>query len=210
MIDGEAWSLTRSLGDGFRRFTNKREGDEQVQHEIRAAFRGKAAVTEVDIQAANLPYLKLVIKETLRLHPPVPLLVPRESIDECEIEGYKIPARSRVIVNAWAIGRDPKYWDDADEFEPERFQGNTVDFMGSRYEYIPFGAGRRMCPGISYGLPVLEMALVQPLYHFNWSLEEGINEVDMTEAPGLGVRRKSPLLLCATPFVHERECKVHV
>nr|CAB3495502.1 unnamed protein product [Digitaria exilis] len=172
----------------------------KLQHEIREAFRGKADVTEVDIQGANLPYLKLVIKETLRLHPPVPLLVPRESIDACEIEGYKITARSRVIVNAWAMGRDPKYWDDAEEFKPERFEDNTMDFMGSCYEYIPFGAGRRMCPGISYGLPVLEMALVQLLYHFDWSLSEGISEVDMTEAPGIGVRRKSPLLVCATPF----------
>ncbi|KAF8727837.1 hypothetical protein HU200_018401 [Digitaria exilis] len=162
----------------------------KLQHEIREAFRGKADVTEVDIQGVNLPYLKLVIKETLWLHPPVPLLVPRESIDACEIEGYKIPARSRVIVNAWALGRDPKYWDDADEFKPERFENNTMDFMGSCYEYIPFGAGRRMCPGISYGLPVLEMALVQLLYHFNWSLPEGISDVDMTEAPGIGVRRK--------------------
>ncbi|CAL4923343.1 unnamed protein product [Urochloa decumbens] len=203
MFTAGTGTLASSLDWGMSELMANERVMSKLQGEIRAAFRGKAAVTEADIQAADLPYLKLVIKDTLRLHPPVPLLVPRESIEECEIEGYKIPARSRVIVNAWAIGRDPKYWDDADEFKPERFEGNTMDFMGSSYEYIPFGAGRRMCPGISYGLPVLDMALVQLLYHFNWSLQEGVNEVDMTEAPGLGVRRKSPLLLCAAPFVPE-------
>ncbi|CAD6211642.1 unnamed protein product [Miscanthus lutarioriparius] len=174
-------------------------------------MRNQRVMGKLQREAADLPYLKLVIKETLRLHPPVPLLVPRESIDACEIEGFTIPARSRVIVNAWAVGRDPKYWEDAHEFKPERFEGNVTDFMGSSDEYIPFGAGRRICPGISYGLPVLEMALVQLLYHFgDWSLQEGIDEVDMTEAPGLGVRRK-PLLLCATPFVAETAgCKVTV
>ncbi|KAJ1296592.1 hypothetical protein BS78_01G313500 [Paspalum vaginatum] len=164
----------------------------------------RATVTEADVASASggLPYLKLVIKETLRLHPPAPLLVPRESVDACEIDGYTIPAKSRVVVNAWAIGRDPECWgDDAGEFRPERFENSVVDFNGSSSEYLPFGAGRRMCPGIAYGLPVLEMVLVQLLYHFDWSLPDGVAEVDMAEAPGLGVRRKSPLLLCATPFV---------
>ncbi|XP_066385214.1 premnaspirodiene oxygenase-like [Miscanthus floridulus] len=211
MFTAGTGTLASSLDWGMSELMRNQRVMGKLQCEVREAFRGKAAVSEADIQAASLPYLKLVIKETLRLHPPVPLLVPRESIDACEIEGYTIPARSRVIVNAWAVGRDPKYWDDADEFKPERFEGCVTDFMGSSYEYIPFGAGRRMCPGISYGLPVLEMALVQLLYHFDWSLQEGTDEVDMTEAPGLGVHRKSPLLLCATPFVAETAgCKVTV
>lgn len=173
----------------------------KLQGQIREAFRGKAVVTEGDLQASNLRYLKLVIKEALRLHPPAPLLVPRESIDVCELDGYTIPAKSRVIINAWAIGRDPRYWDDAEEFKPERFEEGTVDFMGSNYEFIPFGSGRRMCPGFNYGLASMELALVGLLYHFDWSLPEGVAELDMAEAPGLGVRRRSPLLLCATPFV---------
>ena len=212
MFTAGTGTLASSLDWGMSELMRNQRVMGKLQREVREAFRGKAAVLEADIQAASLPYLKLVIKETLRLHPPVPLLVPRESIDACEIEGYTIPARSRVIVNAWAVGRDPKYWEDAHEFKPERFEGNVTDFMGSSNEYIPFGAGRRICPGISYGLPVLEMALVQLLYHFgDWSLQEGIDEVDMTEAPGLGVRRNSPLLLCATPFVAETAgCKVTV
>ncbi|KAL6650129.1 hypothetical protein ACP70R_014353 [Stipagrostis hirtigluma subsp. patula] len=207
MFTAGTGTLASSLDWGMSELMQNKRVMNKLQREIREAFRGKDAVTESDIQARSLPYLKLVIKEILRLHPSVPLLVPRESVDACEIDGYTIPARSRVVVNAWAIGRDPKYWKDADEFKPERFEDSTRDFMGSNYEYLPFGAGRRMCPGIAYGLPVMEMALVQLLYHFNWSLPEGTKEVDMTEAPGLGVRRKSPLLLCATPFVPETGCK---
>ena len=175
----------------------------KMQGQIREAFRGKAVVTEADLQqqAGNLRYLKLVIKEALRLHPPAPLLVPRESIEACELDGYTIPAKSRVIINAFAIGRDPRYWDDAEEFKPERFEEGTVDFTGSSYEFLPFGSGRRMCPGFNYGLASMELALVGMLYHFDWSLPEGVEEVDMEEAPGLGVRRRSPLMLCATPFV---------
>ena len=177
----------------------------KLQGQIREAFRGKAVVTEADLQlqqqAGNLRYLKLVIKEALRLHPPAPLLVPRESIEACELDGYTIPAKSRVIINAFAIGRDPRYWDDAEEFKPERFEEGTVDFTGSSYEFLPFGSGRRMCPGFNYGLASMELALVGMLYHFDWSLPEGVEEVDMEEAPGLGVRRRSPLMLCATPFV---------
>ncbi|KAL5210176.1 hypothetical protein ABZP36_005799 [Zizania latifolia] len=173
----------------------------KLQGQIREVFHGKAVVAESDLQASNLRYLKLVIKEVLRLHPPAPLLVPRESISTCELEGYTIPAKSRVIVNAWAIGRDPKYWNDAEEFKPERFEEGTVDFTGSSYEFIPFGSGRRMCPGFNYGLANMELTLASLLYHFDWSLPDGVTVVDMEEAPGLGVRRRSPLLLCATQFV---------
>ncbi|KAF8775692.1 hypothetical protein HU200_004474 [Digitaria exilis] len=173
----------------------------KLQGQIREAFQGKKEVTEADLQSSNLRYLKLVIKETLRLHPPAPLLVPREGIEACELDGYIIPAKSRVVVNAFAIARDPKYWDEAEEFKPERFEDGGIDFMGSSYEFLPFGSGRRMCPGFNYGLASMELALVGMLYHFDWSLPEGVEEVDMEEAPGLGVRRRSPLMLCATPFV---------
>ncbi|KAF2941238.1 hypothetical protein DAI22_03g332901 [Oryza sativa Japonica Group] len=162
----------------------------KLQGQIREAFHRKAVVTEADLQASNLRYLKLVIKEALRLHPPAPLLVPRESIDTCELDGYTIPAKSRVIVN-----------EDAEEFKPEQFDDDAIDFMGGSYEFIPFGSGRRMCPGFNYGLASMELVLVAMLYHFDWSLLVGVKEVDMEEAPGLGVRRRSPLLLCATPFV---------
>lgn len=173
----------------------------KVQAEIRDAFHGKQSIGEADLRARDLKYLKLVMKETLRLHPPAPLLVPRESIDACEINGYMIPAKARVIVNSWAISRDPRYWEDAEEFKPERFVEGGIDFYGNNYEYTPFGSGRRMCPGYNYGLASMELTLAQLLHSFDWSMPDGATEVDMTEAPGLGVRRKTPLLLCAAPYV---------
>ncbi|OEL15448.1 Premnaspirodiene oxygenase [Dichanthelium oligosanthes] len=200
MFTAGTGTLASALSWGMSELMRNKRVMNKLQGEIRQAFHGKVTVTEADLQSSSLPYLKLVIKETLRLHPPAPLLVPRESIDECEIEDYMVPAKSRVIVNAWAIGRDPKCWEDAEEFKPERFENSTIEFHGNSYEYLPFGGGRRMCPGIAYSIPFLEIVLVQLLYHFNWLLPDGVPEVDMAEAPGLGVRRKSPLLLCATPF----------
>ena len=124
-----------------------------------------------DVQ--ELKYLKLVIRETLRLHPPLPLLIPRECREECEIDGYVIPVQTRVLVNAWAMGRDPQYWDDPESFKPERFENNPVDFAGTHFEYLPFGAGRRMCLGISFGLANVYVPLAFLLYHFNWKLPNG-------------------------------------
>jgi cytochrome P450 len=201
MFAGGTGTSASAMEWGMSELMRNPEVMKKLQGQIREAFRGKSVVTEGDLQASNLRYLKLVIKEALRLHPPAPLLVPRESIDACELEGYTIPAKSRVVINAWAIGRDPRYWEDAEAFQPERFEDGAVDFTGGSYEFVPFGAGRRMCPGFNYGLASMELALAGLLYHFDWSLPEGVKEVDMEEAPGLGVRRRSPLMLCATPFV---------
>ncbi|TKV90171.1 hypothetical protein SEVIR_9G011000v4 [Setaria viridis] len=201
MFAGGTGTSASAMEWGMSELMRNPEVMKKLQGQIREAFHGKSVVTEADLQASNLRYLKLVVKEALRLHPPAPLLVPRESIEPCELDGYTIPAKSRVVINAFAIGRDPKYWDDAEEFKPERFEDGGVDFMGGSFEFLPFGAGRRMCPGFNYGLASMELALVGMLYHFDWSLPEGVAEVDMEEAPGLGVRRRSPLMLCATPFV---------
>ncbi|KAG0520087.1 hypothetical protein BDA96_08G043100 [Sorghum bicolor] len=204
MFAGGTGTSGSAMEWGMSELMRNPEVMKKLQGQIREAFRGKTVVTEGDLQQASnhgLMYMKLVIKETLRLHPPAPLLVPRESIEECELDGYTIPAKSRVIINAWAIGRDPRYWEDADEFKPERFEDGSRDFTGGSYEFLPFGSGRRMCPGFNYGLASMELAFVGLLYHFDWSLPDGVKEVEMGEAPGLGVRRRTPLLLCATPFV---------
>lgn len=173
---------------------------EKAQAEIRKAFRGKEKIHEKDV--GNLSYLKLVIQETLRLHPPLPVLIPRECTEPCEIDGYEIPVKTKVIINAWAIARDPVYWNHAESFMPERFAGSSTDFRGNSFEYIPFGAGRRICPGISFGLANVELPLAQLLYHFDWELPGRTKpeDLDMSETVGAVAARKKPLYLIATAF----------
>ncbi|WJX37482.1 hypothetical protein P8452_25242 [Trifolium repens] len=167
----------------------------KAQAEVRELFKTKGRVDENYIN--ELHYLKSVVKETLRLHPPLPLLLPRECGQACEINGYHIPIKTKVIVNAWAIARDPNYWDEPERFYPERFIDNTFDYKGSNFEYTPFGAGRRICPGSTFGLRNIDLALAMLLYHFDWKLPNGIRseELDMTEEFGVAVRRKDNLLL---------------
>ncbi|MCH97986.1 cytochrome P450, partial [Trifolium medium] len=152
---------------------------EEAQAEVRRVFDEKGFVDETELH--RLIYLKSMIKETMRLHPTLPLLLPRESRDRCQINGYEIPAKTRVMINAWAIGRDPRYWVEAENFKPERFVNSLIDFKGTDFEYIPFGAGRRMCPGIAFAIPNVELPLAKLLYHFDWKLPNGMKneELDM-------------------------------
>ncbi|KAF3456727.1 hypothetical protein FNV43_RR01381 [Rhamnella rubrinervis] len=173
----------------------------KAQDEVRRVFNERGSVDETCI--SEMKYLKSVIKEILRLHPPGPLLLPRECRESCVIgNGYEIPAKTKVIVNAWAIGRDPRYWNEPESFYPERFLDSSVDFKGTNYEYIPFGAGRRMCPGMSLGMINVELPLALLLYHFDWQLPKGMKheEMDMTEKFGITVRRKLDLLLIPTAY----------
>ncbi|KAJ8427199.1 hypothetical protein Cgig2_011775 [Carnegiea gigantea] len=176
---------------------------EKTQNEVRGIlqFYEKHVVDEASIK--ELKYLKQVIKETLRLHPPLPLLVPRESMEQCEICGYKIPTKTRVIVNAWAISKDPKRWLEPERFIPERFEDTLVDYNGTHFELIPFGAGRRICPGIGLALANVELALATLLYHFNWKLPNGCKpqDLNMDETFGITARRRHELLVipCVYP-----------
>ncbi|KAJ0964244.1 hypothetical protein J5N97_029366 [Dioscorea zingiberensis] len=173
----------------------------KAQDEVRERSNGKPTVTEDDVP--QMSYLKAVIKEVLRLHPP-PLLVPHESHQRIVLlQGYEIPERTRLIINAWSIGRDPNSWEDPEEFKPERFLGSSVDFNGLDFRFIPFGAGRRMCPGINFAISSIEFAVASLLYHFNWRLPDGmsIEDLNMDEAPGLTTPRKHSLHLIATPYL---------
>ncbi|CAL0314847.1 unnamed protein product [Lupinus luteus] len=167
----------------------------KAQAEVRQVFNEKKSVDEIYIN--ELKYLKSVVKETLRIHPAAPLLLPRECRHVCEINGYDIPAKSKVIINAWAIGRDPKYWTEPERFYPERFIDSSIDYKGNNFEYIPFGAGRRICPGSTLGLVHVELALAFLLYHFDWKLPNGMKseDLDMAEIFGVTVRRKQDLYL---------------
>ncbi|KAL6888803.1 hypothetical protein ACP4OV_009829 [Aristida adscensionis] len=174
----------------------------KAQAEVRAALAGRDAVTEDAL--SDLPYLRRVIKETLRLHPPVPLLLPRESRSACQVLGYDVPQGTMVMVNAWAIGRDPASWGDAaEEFMPERFETCGRDFRGMDFEFIPFGAGRRVCPGMAFGMAHVELVLAALLFHFDWRLPEGVvaEEMDMAEAVGITAPPRFDLTLMAIPRV---------
>ena len=173
----------------------------KLQAEVRSKTpKGQETVKEDDL--SSMAYLKAVVKETLRLHPPAPLLLPRISMASYEdVNGYAIPARTRVIVNAWALGRDEGSWGEkADEFCPERFvSGDTpaADFKGRDFQFVPFGAGRRMCPGMSFGMATVEIMLANLVYCFDWELPDGMREedVDMAEVFGVTIRRKEKLVL---------------
>uniref|UniRef100_A0A0D9XXR2 Cytochrome P450 n=1 Tax=Leersia perrieri TaxID=77586 RepID=A0A0D9XXR2_9ORYZ len=171
--------------------------------EVRHAFAMSGVVSEVVIRD-DLKYLHLVIMESLRLHPPVPLLIPRECREPCQVAGYDVPRGMQVLVNAWALGRDERYWPDGvEKFRPERFEcdskvaAEVVDFRGSNFELVPFGAGRRMCPGMAFALSNAEITLASLLFHFDWVAPGVVDpaELDMTEVFGVTTQRKAKLPL---------------
>ncbi|CAN1808771.1 Desmethyl-deoxy-podophyllotoxin synthase [Linum perenne] len=169
-----------------------------VQEEVRQTFKNTGKVEEARLD--ELKYLDMVISESLRLHPPVPLLVPRENTEKVELkDGYEIPAKTKVIVNAWAISRDPRYWADPEKFSPERFADRSADYKGNDFQFIPFGAGRRICPGMSFAMVFVKLTLANLFFHFNWRLPDDM-ELDMTEAFGMSLGRKHPLCLIPVPW----------
>lgn len=173
----------------------------RVQNELRLICRNKSDIFAQD-DYEKMPYLKAVIKETLRVHPPIPLLVPRKARNNVNLMGYDIDAGTTVIINVYAIGRDPSLWDEPDEFRPERFLDSTIDFRGHDFQLIPFGAGRRSCPGISFAMVTNELVLANLLHKFDWELPNGTKgkDLDMTETTGLAIHKKDPLLAVAIPY----------
>ncbi|KAK1422270.1 hypothetical protein QVD17_25261 [Tagetes erecta] len=170
----------------------------KAQEEVRNVIGKSGKVSEDDLPKLN--YLKAVIKESLRMYPPAPLLVPRETRKDVIVKGYTIKHKTLVYVNAWAIARDPKYWENPEEFFPERFLGGReVDFKGNDFEFIPFGAGRRICPGISIGVVVAELLLANLLYLFDWGLPDGVmkEDIDFNVMPGITMHKKNELCLLA-------------
>ncbi|CAN6822409.1 unnamed protein product [Brassica oleracea] len=162
----------------------------RLQEEVRTICKEKSSVLEEDIQDMN--YLKAVIKETLRLHPPLPLMVPHESTHDVRLRDYRIPAGTQVTINAWAIGRDVATWGpDAEEFRPERHLHSSVDFRGQDFELIPFGAGRRICPAISFAVVLNEVVLANLVHQFGWISTE--DQAEVAESTGIAIHRMFPL-----------------
>lgn len=177
------WALTELLSNP--------ESLNKAKAELAQAVGADRTFEEDDID--NLPYLKAVIKETLRLHPPIPFLVPRRAMEDTNFQGYHIPKDTQVLVNAWAIGRDPEVWDEPWSFKPERFLGSTVDYKGQNYELIPFGAGRRMCAGVPLAHRMLHLILGSLLHKFDWELDCK-EKIDMNDRMGITVRKAEPLI----------------
>ncbi|CAI0440973.1 unnamed protein product [Linum tenue] len=172
-------TTTRTIEWAMAEMMKNPSAMQKAQTEARSVFSDN--VTEEGLH--ELEYLDAVIKETLRLHPPGPFLIPRESREEANVGGFDIPVRSQVLVNVWAIGRDPRYWNEADKFSPERFLNSTTDYRGAHFQFLPFGAGRRMCPGIQFGMVVVQLALANLLFHFDWKLPNEMKpeDLDLTE-----------------------------
>ncbi|KAF5782412.1 putative geraniol 8-hydroxylase [Helianthus annuus] len=166
------------------------ELQEELKHKINSN-------TIVESEISNLPYLNACIKETLRLHPPAPLLLPHRAIQTCEVLNYTIPRGAQILVNIWAIGRDPKIWEDPLSFKPERFLGSSLDFRGKDFEFIPFGAGRRMCPGLPSGITSVQSILASLILRFDWILPSDQDPVklDMNEKFGVTLQKNKPLQL---------------
>ncbi|XP_066342668.1 geraniol 8-hydroxylase-like [Miscanthus floridulus] len=179
----------------------------KARAELAQVIGSKPEVEESDI--AQLKYLQAIVKETFRIHPPAPLLLPHQAETRTQIRGgYTVPKGARVVVNVWAIGHDGKVWPEPDKFMPERFlvaedDEKAVDFRGRDFELLPFGSGRRMCPGMPLALRMVHLMLASLLHRFEWSLlppaDDDKNELDMTERLGLNLSMATPLQAMATP-----------
>ncbi|XP_020194753.1 9-beta-pimara-7,15-diene oxidase [Aegilops tauschii subsp. strangulata] len=174
----------------------------KAQAEVRRKFDNKNPRDHESL-IEGLCYTRMVVKEGMRLHPVLPLLLPRVCRETCDVGGFEVTEGTRVMVNGWAIARSPEHWQDAEVFRPERFVDSTAtDYTGTRYEYLPFGGGRRMCPGGNFAMATLELTVARLLYYFDWSLPNGIRpeELDMDMIVGATARRRNQLHLIAAPY----------
>ena len=177
------------MGMGNGKLLHKPETLRRVQVELLQTIGKDKLVKESDI--AQLPYLQAVVKETFRLHPAVPLLLPRKAEVDTDICGFIVPKDAQVLVNVWAIGRDPNLWENPNSFMPERFLGSDMDVRGQNFELIPFSAGRRICPGIR----MIHLMLASLLHSYDWKLEDGVTpeNMNMEEKFGVTLQKAQPL-----------------
>ncbi|XP_074316537.1 drimenol monooxygenase-like [Silene latifolia] len=168
-----------------------------LQAELQKTVGKGNSVRECHI--TELPYLQAIVKETLRLHPPLPIPIPRKTDSDVNMSGYTIPKNVMVLFNVWAIGRDPTTWDKPDEFEPERFIGSEIDVKGHNFELIPFGSGRRICPGIPLAIRMIPLMLASLIHEFDWMLEDGVTPENMDMEEKYGLTFEKAQRLCVVP-----------
>ncbi|XP_020244492.1 protopine 6-monooxygenase-like [Asparagus officinalis] len=165
MISGGADNVTNSLILTLAALLDNTHVLEKVQEELDTVVGRNSLVKESDIK--NLVYFQAVIKETFRLYPSSKTNLPHEAVEDCQIQGYHVPAGTQLLVNIWNLQRDPRVWTDPYEFKPERFLTKSpLDVRGQHFELIPFGSGRRACPGISFSLQVMHLTLARLIQAF--------------------------------------------
>ncbi|GFQ00610.1 flavonoid 3'-monooxygenase [Phtheirospermum japonicum] len=149
----------------------------------------------------QLPYIEAIIMESMRLHPLATLLAPHYALEDCNVAGYDISKGTTVFINTWSIERDPRAWDAPEKFSPERFSGKETDMLGSNFALLPFGSGRRRCPGYNLGLKIVRTTLANLIHGFDMRLVEGMRAEDicMEEEYGLTTHPKIPLAIIMEP-----------
>lgn len=196
MVVGGSDTSSNSIEFAMAEMMNKPETMRKAQQELDVVVGKDNIVEESHIH--KLPYLYAIMKEVLRLHPALPLLVPHSPNQDCTVGGYAIPKGCRVFVNVWSIHRDPSVWENPLEFDPDRFSGGKWDYSGSDLSYFPFGSGRRMCAGLAMAERMFLYSTATLLHSFDWKLVEG-EKVDLTEKFGIVLKLKNPLVAIPTP-----------
>ncbi|KAH0976606.1 hypothetical protein GBA52_026325 [Prunus armeniaca] len=176
---------------GMTEILRKPDAYKKIVMELDQVVGKDRFVKESDI--SNLPYLQAAVKEVFRLHPAVPLLVPRSTNEACEVSGYHIPKGCIVLVNVWGMARDPSVWEDPCEFKPERFLGSSIDVKGHDFNLIPFGSGKRSCIGLPLGHRMVHFYLAALLHAFEWECPAEIVD-NVEERVGLTIRKGKPLI----------------
>ncbi|KAK8944726.1 Flavonoid 3',5'-hydroxylase [Platanthera zijinensis] len=198
MVVGGTDTSSNTVEFALAEMMNRPEIIKRAQEELDQVV-GKDNVVE-ESHLSKLHYLNMVIKEVLRLHPSLPLLVPHCPSSSCAIGGYTVPQGSRVFINIWAIHRDPTLWEDPLEFRPERFDEaeGKWDYAGNDFSYLPFGSGRRKCAGITMGERMVAYSLASLLHSFDWKLPAGTKH-DLTEKFGIVLKKAKPLVAIPVP-----------
>ncbi|GFZ01204.1 cytochrome P450, family 706, subfamily A, polypeptide 7 [Actinidia rufa] len=196
MVVGGTDTTSNTVEFAMAEMMNKPEVMRKAQQELDTVIGNNNVVEESHIP--KLPYLHAVMKEVLRLHPILPLMVPHCPSKSCVVGGYTIPKGARVFINVWAIHRDPSIWENPTEFDPERFVDGKGDYSGKDFTYFPFGSGRRICAGIAMAERMVMFSLASLLHSFDWELPAG-EKLDLSEKFGIVLKKKVPLIAIPTP-----------
>ncbi|XP_042755114.1 cytochrome P450 76T24 [Lactuca sativa] len=186
------WAMSELIRNPEKMKKARLEVDKLMQN------NNNGSIQESDM--SQLTYLQAVIKETLRLHPPAPFLIPRQALHDVTIQGFIVPKNAQILCNVWAMGRDPNIWSDPEMFMPERFLDVKIDYKGQDFELIPFGAGRRMCPGLNLANRMLHIILGSLIHKFDWKLVGNTRpeDIDMGEKYGITLQKAEPLMVIPT------------